>query len=178
MLGWILLGVVGFVVVGVVWGGLHLRQSQRVAYERITQVKREDVERLRKECEDGFRAHFSERLSLDDYEGSAKILSARLDQHETLKKAFGRKDFYWYFVLPVGAYIGELLRVHAKGEWQEAEGGGLTLVIPVAGQPATTHPFDKVMKQVTLGDKGDLYAFLVTALRLESVVAEQKAEGE
>ncbi len=175
MWGWILYGVVGLVVVGFVWGLLHLRHSQKVAYERITQVTLADIDRLRKECEEGFQAHFAETLSLDDYETSARILSDRLDNFETLKKAFGREDFYWYFVLPVGAYIGELLRVHAKGTWKEAEGGGLKMEILVAGETATTHPFDKVMKQVTIGEKGDLYAYFVSAIGLEAIVEKQQA---
>lgn len=175
MFGWILLGGVGFVVAFFVWGILRLRESQRVAYEWIKQVKLEDVDRLRKECEYGFKKHFSETLSLADYEGSAKILSARIDQHETLKKAFSRDDFYWYFVLPVGAYIGELLRVHAKGQWKETKGAGLSLEMPAAGVPMVARPFNKVMKQSISGDKGDLYAFFVTCQHLETVVAEHLA---
>lgn len=174
---WIGLGVVGIVVAVFAGGILHLRNSQKVAYEHILRVKLDDVDRLRQECEEGFRRHFSEELSLADYERSAQLLSARLDDSASLKTAFGREDFYWYFVLPVGAYIGELLRVHAKGEWKEAEGGGLKLEIPVAGEPATTHPFDKVMKQVTSGDRGDLYAYFMSALKLESVIADAQGSA-
>jgi hypothetical protein len=167
---YIVLGIVALLVILVVWGVQHLRSSQRVAAEAIRKVRIEDIESLRMECERVFMEAFGESLSLDKYEESAKLLSARLDAPESLKGPFSKPDFYWHFVLPTGAYLGELLRVHGRGEWQTSEEGGLEMRVPVGSEFATTYPFDKIFKQVTVGDKGDIYAYLMTALRLEEAL--------
>jgi hypothetical protein len=159
------------VVVVVVWGLLHLRHSQKVAYQAIDAVVLGDIDRLRAECVQVFREKFSESLDIDDLDASARTLSARLDNPESLKKAFAKETFYWYFVLPVGAYLGELLRVHAGAQWKQSEQGGLEMSVPVTGDSATTYPFHKVMKQVTMGDQGDLYAYLKTSTQLGTLLA-------
>lgn len=172
---YILAGVVLLLGIVFVWGLLHLRHSQKVAYQAIDKVTLGDIDRLREECVRVFREKFSESLDIEDLEGSARLLSAHLDNHESLKKAFARDDFYWYFVLPVGAYMGELLRVRAGAQWKPSAEGGLEMSIPVANDAATTHPFHKVMKQVTMGDKGDVYAYLKTSTQLGTLLAETSA---
>ncbi len=174
ILGAIVLGV----AVVVVWGLLHLRHSQKVAYRAIDGVALGDIDRLHRECVQVFRDKFSESLDIDDLDGSARILSARLDNPESLKKAFAKDTFYWYFVLPVGAYLGELLRVHAGAQWKPSEQGGLEMTVPVAGDSATTYPFHKVMKQVTMGDHGDIYAYLKTSTQLGTMLAESSTPSK
>lgn len=164
-------GVAILLAVAAVWGVLHLRQSQKTAYAAIAKVALSDIERLRNECEQVFKEKFAELLDLNDLEHSATLLSARLDNSESLKSAFAKEDFYWYFVLPVGAFIGELLRIHAGAEWKQSEEGGLEMSLPLTDGSAATFPFDKVMKQVTMGDKGDMYAYLNSAVQLEAVLA-------
>lgn len=172
MIGYVVGAVVLVIIIGVVWGVLHLRRSQKVAYAAIAKVKLPEIDTLRQECERIFFEKFSERLDLNDIEKSAKLLSARLDNVESLKGAFAKEDFYWYFVLPVGAFLGELLRVHAGAEWKEGDdGAGPMMTMPVLGESATTYPFHKVMKQVTVGDKGDIYAYLKIAPGLEKAIA-------
>lgn len=120
-------------------------------------------------------------LDLQQLEASARILSDRIDQTSEIKGAFARDHLYWYFVLPVGAYIGELIRIHAGGVWEPDEQGGLKMTIALSDKPddvATTYPFHKAIKQVTLGDKGDLYAFLLTAPTLREKAAAMVSEAE
>lgn len=175
MIVWLYLigGIVGIVVAGFVWGLLHLRHSQRRAYEEMAKVRLEDIPGLSEACIAGFKTHFGETLDLSDFEQSAQVFSSRLDQHESLKTVFATEDFYWKFVLPTGAFLGELLRQHAGAHWGTGDDGGAPLMkIPVSSGEATTYPFDKIMKHVTTGSPGDLYAFLMTSLSLEKVVAE------
>jgi hypothetical protein len=164
------------VAVLLTWGILHLRHSHRVAMTAIQRLCVDEVPSLRDECEQVFLEKFGETLSLDDLERSARLLSDRLDDRESLKAAFARPAFYWYFVLPVGAYLGELLRVHAGGEWCASEEGGVEMRVPVAGGSATTYPFDKVLKQLTAGGRGDVHAYLMTAARLEEALADLSVE--
>jgi hypothetical protein len=174
---YVLLAVLLAIAILFAWGILHLRKSQRVASEAIRKVTLADVEPLRQECERVFLDAFGESLSLEKYEEAAKVLSNRLDDAESLKRAFSRPDFYWYFVLPTGAFLGELLRVHARGEWQASEDSGVEMRIPVGSGFATTYPFDKIVKQATIGGKGDIYAYLVSALRLEEALERDREEA-
>jgi hypothetical protein len=48
--------------------------------------------------------------------------------------------------------------------------------VPAAGGSATTYPFGKVLKQLTAGGRGDVYAYLMTAARLEEALADLSAE--
>ncbi len=162
--------VIGLVAICLVWGYLHLRHSQRVAAEAISNVSLGDIDPLRQECENVFREAFGESLSLDHYEESTRVLSDRLDNVESLKNAFAKPDFYWYFVLPTGAFLGELLRVHVEGEWHPSEEGGLELHVPVASEFAVTYPFDKILKHVIMGDKGDIQAYFMSARQLEQAL--------
>ncbi len=164
-------GAAALFVVVMVAGVLHMRHSVRTAEAAIEAVGRDEIPGLRDECVRVFREAFGETLDLDDFEASAQVLSGRLDQSESLKKAFARDDCYWHFVLPVGAFLGELLRVHANGSWREApeDVGGFELAIPVRGEYAQTFPFHKVIKHVTMGDPGDVYAYLMSSRQLEKV---------
>jgi hypothetical protein len=172
MLWTVVIVLVVFLVIAAVWGVLHLRHSQKVAVEAIGKLGLDDIGALRAACEAVFKQAFGETLALEDYEGSARLLSARLDKVESLKRAFARPDFYWYFVLPTGAYLGELLRVHVRGQWQPSAEGGLEIRVPVGDGVATTYPFEKILKQATIGGKGDLYAYLMSATQLERALDE------
>ncbi len=171
MLGYIIGTVATLLIIGLIWGVIHLRQSQRVAAEAIAGVGIDQIPALREECQRVFQQAFGQTLSLDRLESSAQLLSDRLDDVETLKRAFAKPGFYWYFVLPVGAYLGELMRAHAHGEWRQSDEGGVEMRVPVAGDFATTYPFDKVLKHASIGGKGDILAYLMSATRLDEVLA-------
>jgi hypothetical protein len=168
---WLVVSIAALIVLVFLWGLRRLRRSSAEAQAAIAKVTPSDIPRPRDECERVILETLSERLSLDRYEDSARILSSRLDDL-SLKKIFARDDFWWYFVLPVGAYVGELLKVHAGGEWKTSASGGMEMTLPVQGGLATAYPFDKVLKQALSGDKGDLYAYFMSAVRLENVVAD------
>lgn len=154
-------------------GGLfHLRHSIRVAEEAIRETTVDQIPALRDECVRVFGEAFGETLDLQDFEGSAEILSARLDHPESLKQPFAREACYWHFVLPVGAFVGELLRVHCNAVWREADdefSGGLEIAIPVGDDVAQTYPFQKVIKHVTSGDPGDVYAYFLSSKQLDKI---------
>lgn len=74
--------------------------------------------------------------------------------------------------MPVGAVLGEVLRIHAGGQWQATGGGGLCVVLPVGDGTATAHPFEKVVKQASGGASGDIAAHVATARGLGSALPE------
>ena len=173
-------GILLLFAVFLVWGALHLRHSIRGAESAIAAVRLDEIPALRDECIRVFQDAYGDALDLDDFEGAAQILSGRLDDHESLKQPFARDDCYWHFVLPVGAFLGELLRVHANGTWRVASdevGGGIELAIPIRDELAQTFPFHKVLKHVTSGDPGDVYAYLMSSLELEKVLDHLEADS-
>jgi hypothetical protein len=171
---WTLATLVALAVLTFAWGLWRLRKSTTQVRDELAKVKTADVNRLRDECERAFREAFSEELQLEDFEASASLLSRRIDDG-SLKQALAKDDFWWYYVLPAGAVLGELMRLHAQGEWKDTADGAPEMRIPVGSGEATAYPFDKVFKQVTVGGKGDLYAFLVASRQLEQAVATPEA---
>jgi hypothetical protein len=174
---WILLVVVALAIGLFAWGLLHLRHSVRAAEQAIAAVTLDRIDALRRECEQVFRDRFGDTLVLEDLEATARLLGARLDDHEQLKAAFAKDELYWHFVLPVGAYVGELMRVHAGGTWKASTEGGLEMTIPAGEGEATTFPFDKVLKHCTVGDRGDMVAYLLMAPRMGEMVRDMAAGG-
>src|SRR5689334_5585732 len=96
-------GLLGLFLLVMVWGYLHLRHSQRRAREEIAKVELADIERLAAECVSVFQQKLSIHLEPADWEATARGLDHAYGHEPALKRAFAREDFYWYFVLPVGA---------------------------------------------------------------------------
>ena len=62
--------------------------------------------------------------------------------------------------------LGEHLVRHAGAAWRKRPGAPPHLEIPLPGGVAEAYPFDKVLRHVAQGDRGDLYAYLMAAGRL------------
>jgi hypothetical protein len=139
----------------------RLRRTIRHAMSELVRVTVEDVPALAEECVRLFDAKFGERLSLDDLERSAWLLDEYF-RDGRIQSAFARPGFAWYFVKPVGAFVGELLRRQYGGEWRKQNGRPPYLRRTTARQiEVTTLPFEKVFKYgANRRDKGDFYAYL------------------
>jgi hypothetical protein len=154
----------GLVVVAALfafWSVRRLRQTIHQAMSELVKVTVEDIPALADECVRLFDARFGKQLSLDDLEGTAWLL----DEHfrdGRIKRAFARPGFKWYFVKPMGAFVGELLRRHYEGEWRKQDGRPPFLRRTNTQEiKVTTDPFMKVFKYgVRQREKGDLYAYL------------------
>lgn len=156
------LGVGLAIVAFTIFGFWRLRQSIKQAEQEIAMTKCEEIPFLAEECLRTFKKKFQVQLDLNRFDESAEIVDSYIKQ-DRIKKAFARDDFYWYFVKPVGAFIGELIRKHADAQWHESDGNGPSLTIRASEIEAATHPFAKVIKHVVHGDAGDLFAYLQIA---------------
>lgn len=164
---YIVVAVVALFVIFFIWGVARLRKGGTQANDAIRKVHVEDSPRLVAEGKAGLTKAYGVTIDFNDPEAAAKILDGLFVDHMKLKNAFEKDSFYWYFVLPVGALVGEFIRVHTKGVWKE-DPDGLSMDIPVKEGAATCHPFDKVLKQIDQGEKGDLYAYLLSSIQLAS----------
>jgi hypothetical protein len=160
------------------WGYLHLRASRRQAVAEIQRIELAEIEPLAKECVSVFQKKFGVLLNPDDCEDSARKLDEAFRDSARLKGAFDREGFYWYFVKPTGAFLGELLRRHANHEWRKTPGQPPTMVVQFEDGSSEVSPFKKVIKQIDFSEPGDLIAYVVFARNVERAANEaQDIEG-
>jgi hypothetical protein len=169
-------GLVALLLLFLVWGLLHLRQSQRQAHDEIRRIELADIGPLARECVEVFRNKLGVRLDLDNCDDAAEKLDHALRDHYKVKRAFARDDFYWYFVKPVGACLGELLRRHARHEWHKRPGEAPHMEFAWGVNSSEAFPFEKVIKQSQVGDAGDLVAYVEFARTVERVEDEPEPE--
>jgi len=161
VLGIILIGFIGFVLMGI----FHLRGSIHKIEKAAMEVKITQIPGLTQECIRVFDQKLKKKLSLNDFQAAAQIMDNALhkDNLEATKHAFASEDLYWRFVLPMGAFLGELVRANTPAEWKPSPlGGSLALETQTMG---FLHPFDKILKQVETGDPGDLQAYVSLSIK-------------
>jgi len=163
---WFVLGiVVGAFALFLLMGVIHLRQSVRAIEQAQLNVKEEEIPNLTEECIRVFREKLKKELSLNDYPNAARILDSALEQEnlQATKDAFATHELYWRFVLPMGAFLGELVRANTSATWKPSPiGVGLALETQAMG---FLHPFDKILKQVQTGDPGDLRFYVALCIK-------------
>jgi hypothetical protein len=172
---YVVVGLVGLFALLLLWGFLHLRRSRRQAEAEVRRVELADLEPLARECVEVFQRGLGVRLDLDDCEDATRKLDDAFRDRSRLKDAFARDDFYWYFVKPVGACLGDLLRRHARHAWRKLPGEAPFLEVAVNGGTSEAFPFEKVIKQSQTGQPGDLVAYVALARALEAGAAEPEA---
>jgi hypothetical protein len=153
--------------VAMVWGGIHLRHSRKKAQQEIARIDLADIEPLTKECVKVFQQRLGVRLNLNDCEDTAQKLDDAFRDMYKLKGAFARERFYWYFVKPVGACLGDLLRLHARHEWFKEPGQPPGMRLRLLNGESTVSPFEKVMKHSMGGEPGDLLAYVTFAREMD-----------
>jgi hypothetical protein len=150
------------IVAGIVWGFKRIKKRQADVDSLILSVSIEQVPELAQECVSVFSEKLGKTLTSDNSEAAALILDEALSARDQMNSiaAFERPDHWGWFVLPMGAFLGELIKRHANARWIPAEGGGLAMEIGEGQDTITIHPFDKINKQRWNGDKGDLLAYV------------------
>jgi hypothetical protein len=155
------IGLVLFFVILLVWGMVRIRRSTRQALREVERVRVADIGPLAKECTDVLAAKLGVQIDTADCDDAARKLDQVFRDKFRLKGAFAKEDFYWYLVKPVGALLGELLRLHADHEWVKEEGKAPFMRWRVKDGESTVWPFEKVIKHITVGDPGNLEAYVV-----------------
>ena len=139
-------GIAGFVVLLLLCGFALLWRTIRRATALVKTVKVEDVPFLAEECVRTFREKLDETLDFGDVEATGRTLDELL-RTDSLVAAFCQRDFHWYFLKPVGAFVGESIRRKYGGEWHRQEGRAPMLVLKSpTGITIETHPFEKVLQ--------------------------------
>lgn len=161
---------VGLTAGGFAWGVVRIRRGVAQAAAASCHVGLSQIPELAAEFITSARDRLGVEVALEKPEAAAQAISDLLDTPEKLKPVFGDETFWWRFVLPAGAVLGEYMRRHAGGKWVVGEEGEPMIRIPVgAGDPAETYPFSKVIKQAITGDEGDVYAYLLSSMQLDRI---------
>lgn len=155
-----------------------IRRSLRLGGEQVekalSELQPEDIPRLTTECREFFRSDLGDQLDLTNWREAAFSLDSALkdrDKRQKLVRGLARDDVSYYWVLVMGAFLGELLTRHAGGQWVFSRNAAPFLEIDAGGGKLTTWPFDKIQKHFWQGDAGDLVAYVNTHLNLDQMVA-------
>jgi hypothetical protein len=168
-MNWLLIFLAGLlaVVAFLVWGFVRITRRAKDAAALLTKVEQRDIPALVNECIQVCRERLGTTLSVEDLENSVEALDYVLEpsQRKRMKTAFEIPGHPGRFVLPLGAFLGELVRKHSPGaQWIRRDGGGLAMEIPQGGATLTMHPFDKVLKHGATGAAGEILAYVNVAI--------------
>src|SRR5262245_9123356 len=161
-------------VVVFAWGFFRIKRRVQDAYATLTHVEERQIPVLVDECIRICRDKLGATLELKDLEGSADVLDQLLSRSlaSRSKAAFETPDHPGHFVLPFGAFIGELVRNHNPGaRWVPRKAGGLAMDVPSGSAILTIHPFDKVLKHAATVPDGDLANYIRIAAGKQQLTA-------
>ena len=167
-MNWLIYIGIGLVVAAgiLIWGFIHITRRTADAAAAIASVEDHQIRTLVEECIRIADQKLGTGLDLANLEGSAENLDFMLEPKQRMrtKAAFETPVHTGHFVLPIGAFIGELIRTHNReARWVPRKGGGLAMDIPQGSTTLTMHPFDKVLKHAATGKEGELLAYIHVA---------------
>jgi hypothetical protein len=175
-MNWIVITLIAVAILIVVfaWGYFRIKRRVQDAYATLSHVEQSRIPVLVEECIRICRDKLGATLELKDLEGSANVLDQLLSRSlaSRSKTAFETPDHPGHFVLPFGAFIGELVRTHNPGaRWVPRKAGGLAMDVPSGSSTLTIHPFDKVLKHAATGPDGDLASYIRIAAGKQQLTA-------
>lgn len=153
------------------WGLVRLRRNSARLDAAIRALTLEEIPRLAGTCAHVFAGKLGRPLDAGDPLSCVKALEETVPTL-ACTNAFARPDLDWAYVLHCGAYLGELLRMHAGARWRLVEGEGPMMVLGEGDAEVKTWPIEKILKQRMQGDPGDLVAYFEVSRRgPEAIVA-------
>lgn len=154
---------------GFVWGMVRLKRNARRLNDAIRALTLDEIPQLAGSCAHVYASQLGRPLDAGDPVACVKTLDETVASLECAT-AFARPDLDWAYVLHCGAYLGELLRMHAGGRWQLVEGEGPMMVLGEGEIEVKTWPIEKILKHRMQGDPGDLVAYFEVSRRGPSLI--------
>ena len=149
-----------FIVVAVA-AFLSHKKHRRIAQEKITQIDLENIKLLKEEFLDVMLNHYNQKCSNIPTHELCTLIETEM-RSAKIFDAFNNKDYKWYFIGPIGAYLGEYLRTLTQSSWELSNSGEPILTFEEDGNLRKIYPFSKVLSQYTEGKEGDIFTFLNT----------------
>ena len=151
--------------------------ERRKTTRELREVKINDIEQLVQECIRTFREKLGLELDLNDLEGSTATLDENINT-SALRGAFAQKGFNWYFVKPVGAFVGELIQRHRHAGWQQEEDGSLSIWIKDGQDEKTIRPFEMVLEQAFTKKGAVFTSFFTNVFTPENTVESEAIDTD
>ena len=168
-----ILGVVAVLVAMLVLSTVWERRKTKREFRKL---KIDDIQPLIQECIRTFKEKLGLELDLNDLDSCTVTLDDKVNT-DALREAFAKKGLNWYFALPVGAFVGELILRHRKAGWQEEEDGSLSIWIQDGQEEKTIRPFEMVMEQA-FTKKGTVFtSFFTNIFPLEETVESARIDS-
>lgn len=152
------------------WGVSRLKRNSARLDEAIRALPLDDIPQLAGTCAHVFASKLGRPLDASDPLACVKVLDESVGTIECAN-AFARPELDWAYVLHCGAYLGELLRMHAGGRWVMVEGEGPMMLLGEGEVELKTWPIEKILKHRMQGDPGDLVAYFELSRRGPEVIA-------
>ena len=152
-----IVGVVAVLVAMLILSTVWEKQKTKREFKKL---KIDDIQPLIQECIRTFKEKLGLELDLNNLDSCTVTLDDKVNT-DALREAFAKKGLNWYFVLPVGAFVGELILRHRKAGWQEEEDGSLSIWIKDGEEEKTIHPFEMVYDQA-FTKQGTVFTCLFT----------------
>jgi hypothetical protein len=140
------------------WGAWLLRRNVTRSLVRLAQVDPAAVPELARECRDTVRDRLKVELDPGTPAETARVLD-ELVLSGRLRPLFRSAGYEMRYAECVGAFLGELVRRHARAEWH-ADAISPKLVVFRGEGAVETHPFLKAMRHHTHGRPGELEAWV------------------
>ncbi len=159
------------------WGVVRLRRNADRLHAAMRALSVDEIPELAGQCAHVFASRLESPLDSSDPLACARALD-RLVPTLPCASAFARPELQWAYVLHCGAYLGELIRMHAGARWQAHDDGAPGLVMQHGEITIQLWPFDKILKHRMQGEPGDLAAYVRVALQgPEAIAAKTGTEG-
>jgi hypothetical protein len=157
---YVILGLVVGVLVVPRWLGRHTVKVRK----EICDISVSQIPGLAQECITVFADRLHIGLSLDDAQESLIRIEEAVFEFRQLQEAFAREGFKYYFVKPVGAFLGEVVRIHRQAKWVAEVGCAPYLT---AGDD-DIYPFEASLGFAAMGKTGRIWLNLRTMLGLNT----------
>ena len=140
------------------WGAWLLRRNVTRSLTRLAEVEVAAIPALAEECRATVRERLKVELDPRTPAETARVLD-ELVLSGRLRPLFRSQGYEMRYAECVGAFLGELVRRHARAEWH-ADAISPKLVVFRGEGAVETHPFLKAMRHHTHGRAGELEAWV------------------
>jgi hypothetical protein len=138
----------------VAWGAWLLRRNVTRSLQRLAEVELSLVPALAAECRETVRERLGVELDPRRWEEAARRLD-ELVLSGRLRPLFRAPGYEMRYAECVGAFLGELVAMHARAEWLP-DPASPRLVVHRGSGSVETHPFLFAVRHHTHGRPGDL----------------------
>lgn len=143
------------------------QKDRQLIHEYLLKLDIKDIKKLRSEfIQKMFDVH---NIKFDDSPSLEELnLIEKKIRNFSILQTFPHKEFKYYYVLVIGAYLGSIVEKSVNGEWDKADDGEPFIK---GHNEFSTFPFSKVLNYAIEGQEGDFYSYLQASSLIDKVIS-------